>query len=620
MNSWGKVVLTSCSVFIGLTALCSSASAQKVPMRKHAKIDHPGPGIQRLGCIPPANDDCSTPTIVGLGANAFDSTCSSGQLSDPTCVSTPDATVWFAFTALTNNIHNADTCGSTFDTTLGIYTAPTSCGPYTEVTCNDDGPVCIPQSEVSWCAVAGTTYYIMIDGFFTEQGPGTLTITDTGTGCTPPTSPANDHCDNATVLTGPFPQTGTEDTTAADAAGDPASACGFNNTHSVWFSYTATGNDTATFETCTSDYDTVVSVWTGACGSLSEVVCNDDDFGACGPPQSHVEWLMTSGTTYLIALAGYSSNSGNAGYRFDVVPTAPPPANDHCASATVLMAPFPVSGSENTSGADSAGDPVSACGLGNGHSVWFAYTATGNGTATFSACGSDYDTVASVWTGACGSLTEVACDDDSFDVCGGLQSNVTWPITSGTTYSIMLQGYGTNSGSLSYTFDTLTESTLCRAGNINGLSGPVTDTLFINGSVGSLPDRIVNITPATPFTMHIDPAPSGGRRYAMYLWVGQPNDATVRTAPFSIGMTCMPTPLNPGPPQPHFRANNIGHTAQLGTENWPGPATQPAPYDLLNLPGGVGRTGTFFVQGIEIDSQSPNGRAGVTNGIVIVSM
>jgi len=77
--------------------------------------------------------------------------------------------------------------------------------------------------------------------------------------------------------------------------------------------------------------------------------------------------------------------------------------------------------------------------------------------------------------------------------------------------------------------------------------------------------------------------------------------------------------MNPGGTQPRRRANNLGYPAILGTELWPGPPTQMAPYTLLNLPGGVGKTGTFFFQGVMRDSNAPNGQAGVTNGIVVVS-
>ena len=158
----------------------------------------------------------------------------------------------------------------------------------------------------------------------------------------------------------------------------------------------------------------------------------------------------------------------------------------------------------------------------------------------------------------------------------------------------------------------------CRAGNINTGVGPQTDTLFVNNSAGSAPARIVSVTPTTPLNLRVAATPSNGRRYAMYVWVGPPTASTIRNLPMGVGTICRATPLNPGPGQPVRIANNTGRP-QAGSENWPGPNTQQAPYTLLNLPGGLGRTGTFYFQGIQFDPGAPNALAGVTNGIVLIS-
>ncbi|MBI3844931.1 MAG: hypothetical protein HY292_09865 [Planctomycetes bacterium] len=160
---------------------------------------------------------------------------------------------------------------------------------------------------------------------------------------------------------------------------------------------------------------------------------------------------------------------------------------------------------------------------------------------------------------------------------------------------------------------------VCRAGNMNTGVGDPVNVLFINNSPGSCPERVIQVTPSTPISVRVQRPPSNGSRYAMYLWPRLPGVADMRTLPQSIGTACMPMPPNPGTPQPLRRANNIGVAQFLGTENWPGPSTLPAPYTLLNLPAGLGRTGNFFFQGIMIDAFAPNGRAGVTNGILVVS-
>ncbi|MBI3847896.1 MAG: hypothetical protein HY292_24945 [Planctomycetes bacterium] len=161
----------------------------------------------------------------------------------------------------------------------------------------------------------------------------------------------------------------------------------------------------------------------------------------------------------------------------------------------------------------------------------------------------------------------------------------------------------------------------CRQGNLNGGRGAVTDVLTINGTVGD-DDRTVTLSQNSAFNLSIVKPPAGGSgRYALYVWIGAPNGSTDTVNPQGLGTSCFPTPLTShNNPQPRSqKANNIGRTNLLGVENWPGPPTQPAPYTLLNLPTGLHRTGTFFFQGIQLDAGAPNGQAGVTNGIVVVS-
>ena len=159
----------------------------------------------------------------------------------------------------------------------------------------------------------------------------------------------------------------------------------------------------------------------------------------------------------------------------------------------------------------------------------------------------------------------------------------------------------------------------CRRGNIGlVLFGCPQDVLFVNGSVGSLPDRVVGITPETPLTVRMETTMVSGNRYALYLWAGQPTAGTVRRLPLGTGTSGMPMPMTPGAPQPRRLANNIGKLGVLGVDTWPGPAPL-APATLLDLPGGLGKTGTFYLQGLLLDGYAPNGIVGVTNGIVLVS-
>jgi hypothetical protein len=130
-----------------------------------------------------------------------------------------------------------------------------------------------------------------------------------------------------------------------------------------------------------------------------------------------------------------------------VVVSTTPPANDTCAGAIPLT-----SGSTyttNTANATSTGDPVPGCQGSAGKGVWYTYTPALSGTVAISTCGSTFDTVLAVYTGSCGSLSPVICNDDNGPSCAGSQASVSFAATGGTTYFILAAGSGGASGILS---------------------------------------------------------------------------------------------------------------------------------------------------------------------------
>ena len=83
------------------------------------------------------------------------------------------ASVWYTWTPAESGDVIIQTCGSSLDTLLAVYTGDTVDG-LTSIGNDDDG--CATQSSVTFVAVAGTTYRIAVDGFNAQQGPFTLTI------------------------------------------------------------------------------------------------------------------------------------------------------------------------------------------------------------------------------------------------------------------------------------------------------------------------------------------------------------------------------------------------------------------------------------------------------------
>jgi subtilisin family serine protease len=83
-------------------------------------------------------------------------------------------TVWWKWTAPANMDFTINTVGSAFDTVLAVYTGETT-ESLTEVATSDDRNALDWTSQVTFAAVAGTTYHIVVDSF-REDAAGDITL------------------------------------------------------------------------------------------------------------------------------------------------------------------------------------------------------------------------------------------------------------------------------------------------------------------------------------------------------------------------------------------------------------------------------------------------------------
>ncbi|NEP47957.1 MAG: hypothetical protein F6K65_03660 [Moorea sp. SIO3C2] len=97
-------------------------------------------------------------------------------------------------------------------------------------------------------------------------------------------------------------------------SGEPNHARFDSQLNSAWWSWTAAADGTVTIDTFGSNYDTTLAVYTGsAVNSLTEIDSNDDSFSLNNnifTLQSAVQFTVTAGTTYQIAVDGFSSRTG----------------------------------------------------------------------------------------------------------------------------------------------------------------------------------------------------------------------------------------------------------------------------------------------------------------------
>jgi hypothetical protein len=178
------------------------------------------------------------------------------------------------------------------------------------------------RSRVTFTAFAGVKYFIRVAGFDTVlTGPFALNISQTLT------PPFNDPCTNAVTI-GP---SGVAMFSTCGATTDGPSQPGCQPGCDVWFRWTAPCSGQVWTDTCINNFNTVVSVYTGPCGGLSLVACNDDagPNGMCpGSQGSFLTFNAVAGVTYTIRIGGLGCAQGWGVIRlqgpYPPFPTCPP--------------------------------------------------------------------------------------------------------------------------------------------------------------------------------------------------------------------------------------------------------------------------------------------------------
>jgi hypothetical protein len=404
----------------------------------------------------PFNDNCAGAAAVGIGATPFDSTGANTDGPDEPggCViqgqTQIGADLWYSFTAECSGNLTVSTCGSSFDTKLAVYPGggcPTGSGQY--LACSDDDGGCGLGSQVTLAVTQGSTYLIRVGGYNNAQGTGTLTLSGLQCG---PVPPSNDACANASWIAAGTLVNGS----TSLATNDGTASCGnAGSSPDVWYKYRPRTGGTVTVETCTgSNYDTVISAHTGACGSLTQIACNDDTCGL----QSRITFNGVAGTTYYLRVAGYNGDVGDYGLRVTGGGGVVPPLNDDCASrAGIGLGTLAF----DTTGASTDGPALSCSAAGQVHNdIWYNHPATCTGNLTISTCGSAFDTAIQVFDGAgCTNYQSrlLACNNN--DSSCGTGSKVTIPVIAGRNYTIRVGGAASanfGAGSITLTCETPT--------------------------------------------------------------------------------------------------------------------------------------------------------------------
>jgi hypothetical protein len=190
--------------------------------------------------------------------------------------------------------------------------------------------------------------------------------------------------------------------------------------------------------------------WGASSGATSYEYCYDTtNNSACDG-----SWTL-AGTNTSVGLSGLSNNTiyywqvravnaGGTTYAdssawWSFTTEAGVPSNNDDFDAPIDINGLPYNNTQSVAGYTTAVDDPSLCVGGYGYqTAWYRFSPSQDGTFAFDTIGSEYDTILAVWYGTRGSLTMVACDDDSG---GGATSLVSASLTGGEVYFIEIAAW-----------------------------------------------------------------------------------------------------------------------------------------------------------------------------------
>lgn len=337
-----------------------------------------------------------------------------------------DASLWWSFTPAASGTYRISTAGSSINARVSLWTGTTH--PLTEEGCYSADPTVVYAP-----LAAGVPYLLRVVGLESaDRGDVELVVA-----LEPP--PANDNLASAADF-GAAPATATSTVFSATAEPNEAAPSCPTGDNSVWWKFTPSSSGAYRFHTIDSDFDTVLSLWSGAGHPLTELDCNDDASGV----QSQVFASLDAGTTYYLRVAGYSGSVGNVSASVEALPAA---TNDARANATLLEGALPITASGSTFEATAeGGEATASCAGIDARSLWFRYIPETDGTLELwiDYAGNDYSLA--IYNGdtelrseCVGGMGRAFREEGVRGVKGALRvQNLFVPVAAGQTYDLRI--------------------------------------------------------------------------------------------------------------------------------------------------------------------------------------
>lgn len=473
------------------------------------------------GPTPPPNDDpCNAEPLTVNTSCSFstytnaNATASSG-VPAPGCAGYSGGDVWFSaiVPASGSLIIDTDT-GVITDSGMAIYSG--TCGALTLIECDDDDSNNgFAMSSITRTGLTpGATIYIRV-WEFSNNNNGTFDICVSE----PAGIPVNDDPCGAIALsvnaTCSFSTFTNENATAS--SGIPAPTCSFYSGGDVWFTFTVPASGSIIIDTDTgviTDSGMAIYSATGTCPTLTltQIECDDDDSANGFGMSSITRTGLTPGETLYIRIWEYGNNN-NGTFDICVIEGPAPPTNTDCASAVDITCGQSISATTIGVAGNIANN--SGCNMSD-YGVWYHFVGDGNITTINVTPSGFYDTEIAVMQGACGSLTNISCQD------GGFTDSYSFTSTNLTDYYVYVAHYSEFSSETgNFTINLTCTPPNCTPGSGTGTSSLGLPNLVVLDSNGNNP-----ATSSCGTSGNID-------LEATYLQLGDPSDYNVSSIAYS---------------------------------------------------------------------------------------
>ena len=404
---------------------------------------------------PTGPQSCVSPTVITDFGVSTGATLPGTSSAAGSCVDSSGTEAVFAFTPPTSGTVCMRTRGSSFNTLL--YARSSCANAASEITCNDNGRN--QQSEISFSAVAGQTYFIFVDGVSGANGSYVLAVTE---GVCPPLGLENctDGIDNDSDF---FADCADTDCFSTSTCISSAEVC----TDRI-------DNDRDGAVDC-ADTDCVANA---ACLPPGAEVCNDlfdndrDGTTDCAdsdctanplcirPPETNCTNRLDDDGDGAIDCFDSNCVGSSSCVVFELCADGIDNDSDtlvDCADNECVGAPNCVTVPQTCASPNVATTYGRYSGLTSGllnenvpscmrstapESVW-RFTPPESGLICVTTAGSTYDTVLFARNSCGGTATDLACNDDT----GGLTSQVQVAVTAGVDVFLMVDGFAALGGS-----------------------------------------------------------------------------------------------------------------------------------------------------------------------------